>query len=47
MLSPLILLLMRQGSMIIMAGVNHTWKNPYDEPCVMATIVVGAHGKRS
>jgi hypothetical protein len=37
---------LRQGSMIVMAGVNHTWKNPYDEPCVMATIVVGAHGKR-
>jgi hypothetical protein len=37
---------LRQGSMIIMGGVNHTWQNPYDEPCVMATIVVGAHGKR-
>ena len=31
-----------QGSMIVMAGANHSWQNPYDEPCVFATVNLGA-----
>lgn len=29
------------GSMVVMAGANHSWQNRYDEPCIMATVVVG------
>ena len=29
------------GSMVVMAGANHAWQNRYDEPCIMATVVVG------
>jgi quercetin dioxygenase-like cupin family protein len=28
------------GSMVVMGGVNHSWQNRYDEPCLMATITV-------
>jgi hypothetical protein len=31
-----------QGSMIVMAGANHSWQNPYDEPCIFATVNLGA-----
>jgi mannose-6-phosphate isomerase-like protein (cupin superfamily) len=30
------------GSMIVMAGANHSWQNPYDEPCIFATVNLGA-----
>ena len=33
---------LRQGDMIVMAGANHSWQNPYDEPCIFATVNVGA-----
>jgi hypothetical protein len=35
------------GSMVVMGGANHSWQNPYDEPCLMATVTVGAAGRRS
>jgi hypothetical protein len=28
--------------MIVLAGANHSWQNPYDEPCIFATVNVGA-----
>jgi hypothetical protein len=30
------------GTMLVMGGVKHAWRNVYDEPCVFATVVVGA-----
>jgi hypothetical protein len=35
------------GSMVVMGGVNHSWQNRYDEPCLMATITVGTASDRS
>lgn len=34
---------LRPGSLLVMGGVPHAWKNHYDEPCVYAAIVIGAH----
>jgi hypothetical protein len=31
-----------QGSMIVLAGANHSWQNPYDAPCIFATVNLGA-----
>jgi hypothetical protein len=31
------------GSFLVLAGVPHAWKNPYDEDCVYALVLVGAH----
>lgn len=31
------------GSCLIMGGVMHAWENIYDEPCIYAVVVVGAH----
>jgi len=33
---------LRPGSLLVMGGVAHAWKNHYDEPCVYAAVVVGA-----
>jgi hypothetical protein len=30
------------GSCLVMAGANHAWSNPYDEPCIYAAIILGA-----
>jgi hypothetical protein len=32
------------GTMLMMAGVAHAWRNVYDEPCIFATVTVGATG---
>ena len=32
------------GTMLMMAGVNHAWRNIYDEPCIFVTVTVGATG---
>jgi hypothetical protein len=32
------------GTMLMMAGVNHAWRNIYDEPCIFVTVSVGATG---
>lgn len=34
---------LRPGSLLVMGGVPHSWKNHYDEPCLYAAIVIGAH----
>jgi quercetin dioxygenase-like cupin family protein len=31
------------GSCLVMAGANHAWSNPYDEPCIYAAIILGAN----
>jgi len=31
------------GSCLVMGGVMHAWENIYDEPCIYAAIVIGAH----
>jgi quercetin dioxygenase-like cupin family protein len=33
---------LKAGSMLVIAGVPHAWKNPYDEDCVYALVLVGA-----
>lgn len=33
---------LRPGSLLVMAGANHAWQNPYDEPCIFAAVNVGA-----
>jgi mannose-6-phosphate isomerase-like protein (cupin superfamily) len=30
------------GSCFVMGGVAHAWRNPYDDPCIYAVVVVGA-----
>lgn len=30
------------GSCLVMAGANHAWSNPYDDPCIYAAIILGA-----
>lgn len=32
---------LRPGDLLVMAGVPHAWKNPYDEDCVYAVVTVG------
>jgi hypothetical protein len=32
------------GTMLMMAGVNHAWRNIYDEPCIFVTVSIGATG---
>ena len=34
------------GSCLVMAGANHAWSNPYDEPCVYAAIILGAQSDK-
>jgi quercetin dioxygenase-like cupin family protein len=29
------------GDLLVMAGVPHAWKNPYDEDCVYVVVTVG------
>lgn len=31
------------GDTVIQNGTRHAWRNPYDEPCVMVVVAVGAH----
>jgi hypothetical protein len=33
------------GDLLVMAGVAHAWKNPYDEPCVYIVVTVGFNRK--
>jgi len=30
------------GNLVVMGGVGHSWKNVYDEPCVLAVVSIGA-----
>lgn len=31
------------GDTVIQNGTRHAWRNPYDEPCLMVVVLVGAH----
>ena len=31
------------GDTVVQNGTRHRWRNPFDEPCVMALFMVGAH----
>lgn len=31
------------GDCLVMAGAIHAWRNHYDEPCIYAAFIVGAH----
>jgi len=32
------------GTMLVMGGSTHAWRNIYDEPCIFASVSVGATG---
>ncbi|NGP09465.1 cupin domain-containing protein [Rhodococcus sp. 14C212] len=34
---------LKPGSVLIMAGAPHAWRNHYDEDCTYVAVVVGAH----
>jgi len=31
------------GDTVIQNGTRHAWRNPYEEPCVMVVVLIGAH----
>ena len=31
------------GDTVVQNGTRHAWRNPYDEPCLMVVVLVGAH----
>ncbi len=31
------------GDTVIQNGTRHAWRNPYDEPCLLVVVLVGAH----
>ncbi len=31
------------GDTVVQNGTRHAWRNPYDEPCQMVVVLVGAH----
>ena len=31
------------GDTVVQNGTRHAWRNPYDEPCLMVLVFVGAH----
>jgi len=31
------------GDTVIQNGTRHAWRNPYEEPCVMAVVLIGAN----
>ena len=35
-------LLVKQGDVVVQGGVNHTWVNRSDAPCVLLAVLVGA-----
>jgi len=34
---------LRPGDTVIQNGTRHAWRNPYDEPCVIVVVLIGAH----
>jgi mannose-6-phosphate isomerase-like protein (cupin superfamily) len=34
------------GDTVVQNGTRHAWRNPFDEPCVMLVVLVGAHHDR-
>ena len=35
--------LLRAGDCFVQNGTRHAWRNPFDEPCRMVVVLVGAH----
>ena len=31
------------GDTVVQNGTRHAWRNPYDEPCLLVVVLVGAH----
>ncbi len=31
------------GDTVVQNGTRHAWRNPYDEPCVLVVVLIGAH----
>jgi mannose-6-phosphate isomerase-like protein (cupin superfamily) len=31
------------GDTVVQNGTRHAWRNPYDEPCLVVVVLVGAH----
>ncbi len=31
------------GDVVVQNGTRHAWRNPFDEPCVMVVVLIGAH----
>jgi len=31
------------GDTVVQNGTRHAWRNPYDEPCLMVVVLIGAH----
>lgn len=31
------------GDTVVQNGTRHAWRNPFDEPCVMVVVLIGAH----
>jgi mannose-6-phosphate isomerase-like protein (cupin superfamily) len=34
------------GDTVVQNGTRHAWRNPFDEPCVLVVVLVGAHHDR-
>ena len=34
------------GDTVVQNGTRHAWRNPYNEPCVLLVVLVGAHHDR-
>lgn len=34
---------LRVGDTVVQNGTRHRWKNPFDEPCRLAVVLLGAH----
>ncbi len=33
------------GDTVVQNGTRHAWRNPYDEPCVIVVVLIGANNK--
>jgi mannose-6-phosphate isomerase-like protein (cupin superfamily) len=31
------------GDVVVQNGTRHAWRNPYDEPCVLVVVLIGAN----
>ncbi len=34
------------GDTVVQNGTRHAWRNPYDEPCLLVVVLIGAHHDR-
>jgi hypothetical protein len=37
---------LRTGDTVVQNGTRHRWKNPFEEPCLLAVFLIGAHHAR-